>query len=92
MLLSTRNLRLQGSRKLHDRYVGPFTIIEHIGQTAYQLDLTRGSHRQVLQGIHDVIHMGLLKPYQDNGMQANAPPIVIDDNEEYKIKRILQHR
>ena len=68
VLLRTRNLRLQGPRKLHDRYVGPFTIIGRIGQTAYRLDLTGGSHGQALQGIHDVFHVRLLKPYQDNGM------------------------
>ena len=36
--------------------------------------------------------MGLLRPYQDNGMQAQAPPIVIDESEEYEVERILQHR
>ena len=81
MLLSTRNLRFQGPRKLHDRFVGPFSMTERIGQTAYCLDLTGGRHRQALRGIHDVFHVGLLKPYQDNGMEANGPPIVVDSNE-----------
>ena len=89
MLLSTRNLRLQGPRKLHDRLVGPFTITERIAQTAYHLDLTGRRHRQALRGIHDVFHMGLLKPYQNNGMATSAPPIIVGDNEGYKIKRIL---
>ena len=89
MLLSTRNPRLQGTRKLHDRFVGQFTMTKRLGQTAYHLDLTGGRHRQALRGIHDVFHVGLLKPYQDNGMAANAPPIVVDENEEYEIKKIL---
>ena len=89
MLLSIRNLRLQGPRKLHDRFVGPFTVLERIGQTAYCLDLTGGRHRQALRGICDVFHVGLLKPYQDNGMAANAAPIVVDEDEEYEIKKIL---
>ena len=80
---------MQGPRKLHDRFVGPFTITEWIGPTAYRLDLTGGRHRQALRGIHDVFHEGLLKPYQDNEMVANAPPVAIDEYEEYEIEKIL---
>ena len=89
MLLSTRNLRLQGPRKLHDRFVGPFMVLERIEQTAYCLDLSGGRHRQALRGILDVFHVGLLKPYKDNGMAANAPSIAVDEHEEYEIKKIL---
>ena len=62
MLLSTRNLRLQGPRKLNGRFVGPFTITGRIGQTDFCLDLTGGRHRQALRGIYDIFHVGLLKP------------------------------
>ena len=89
MLLSTRNLRLQGPRKLHDRFVGPLQVTKRIGQTAYHLDLTSSRHRQALRGIHDVFHVSLLKPYKDNGMAANAPPVEVDEHEEYEIKKIL---
>ena len=89
VLLSTRNLRLQGPRKLHDRFVGPFQVTERIGQTAYHLDLTGRRYRQALRGIHNVFHVSLLKPYKDNGMAANAPPVAIDEHKEYKIKKIL---
>ena len=67
-------------------------IKERIGKTAYRLDLTGGGNRQALRGIHDVFHVGLLRPYRDNGMQAQAPPVVIDESEEYEVERILQHR
>ena len=89
MLPSTRNLRLQGPRKLHDRFVGPFKVTERIGQTAYHLDLTGGRHREALRGIHNVFHVGLLKPYKDNVMAANTPPVAINEHEEYKIEKIL---
>ena len=36
--------------------------------------------------------MAHLRPYHNNGMQANAPPIVVDESKEYKIEKILQHR
>ena len=66
MLLSIRNLRLQGPSKLHDRFVRPFTVTERIGQTAYHLNLTGRRHRQALRVIHDVFHIGLLKPFKDS--------------------------
>ena len=74
---------------LTDRFVGPFTVTKRIGHTAYHLYLTGGRHRQALRGIHDVFHVGLLKPYKDNGMAANAPPIAVNEHEEYKIEKIL---
>ena len=89
VLRSTRNLRLQGPRKLHDRLVGPFQVTERIGQTAYHLDLTGRRHRQALRGIHDVFHVSLLKPCKDNGMATNAPPVAIDEHKEYEIEKIL---
>ena len=40
VLLLMCNLKLHGSRKLRDRFVGPFVITEHFGATAYRLDLS----------------------------------------------------
>ena len=45
--------------------------------------------RHALRGIHDVFHVSLLKPYKDNGMAANAPPVEIEKHEEYEIEKIL---
>ena len=64
-------------------------MTERIGPTAYRLDLSGGEHRQALKGIHDVFHVSLLKPFKDNGMVANVPPVEIDEHEEYEIERIL---
>ena len=60
-----------------------------IGPIAYRLDLSGGKHRQALKGIHDVFHVSLLKPFKDNGMVANVPPVEIDEYEEYEIEKIL---
>ena len=64
-------------------------MTERIGQTAYRLDLSGGKHRQALRGIHDVFHVSLLKRFKDNGMAANAPPVEINEHEEYEIEKIL---
>ena len=40
VLLSTRNLRLQGPREFRDRLVVPFRVIDRIVNTAYCPDLS----------------------------------------------------
>ena len=40
VLLSTKNLRLHGTRKFRDRIVGLFVVTECIGNMAYYLDLS----------------------------------------------------
>ena len=40
VLLSMENLRLHGTGKFRDNYVGTFVIFEHIGKTAYRLGLS----------------------------------------------------
>ena len=87
VLLSTANLRLQGSRKLLPRFVGPFSIIKVVGKHAYQLELP--THMR----IHSVMHVSLLKPYKA-GNHAQPPPkaMMVDGDEEFEVDSILLHR
>ena len=39
IFLSTKNLKLPGSRKLYPRWVGPFKVLQRVGAAAYKLDL-----------------------------------------------------
>ena len=88
--MSTRNLKLRGSRKLSDRYVGPFVITAKVGPTAYRLDL---SSSQALRGIHDVFHVSLLRSWSSNGMRRCAAPIELEDaDQEWEISRVKAHR
>jgi hypothetical protein len=63
VLLSTNNFKLAhpGTRKLLLKWVGPFKVVERIGKVAYRVELPPN-----LQ-MHDMFHVQLLKPYQDNG-------------------------
>ena len=56
VLLSTRNLKLKGTpRKLQKRFVGPFRVIETIGEQAYRLSLPDEWK------IHPVFYVSLLR-------------------------------
>ena len=56
VLLSTRNLKMKGTPgKFQKRFVGPFQVIETIGEQAYRLALPDDWK------IHPVFHVSLLK-------------------------------
>ena len=92
VLLATKNLHLQGPRKLQDHFVGPFRMLQKISKTAYKLDLSGGCHHQALHNIHDVFHVNLLRPHRDNGVGTDVPPIDIDGEVEFEVEAILKHR
>jgi hypothetical protein len=59
VLLSSRYIRTRRAcKKLNDRFLGLFQIIEIIGKNAYKLDLPKQYGR-----IHRIFSVTLLKPY-----------------------------
>ena len=89
VLLNSKNLNLNiPSRKLGYQHLGPFTIIEKIGEVSYKLELPRTMR------IHPVFHESLLKPYNkdDNPNReqfAHPDPEVIDGEPEYEVEEII---
>ncbi|KAJ9524294.1 hypothetical protein QJQ45_008499, partial [Haematococcus lacustris] len=68
VLLNTKNLRSGPHQKLLPRWLGPFTVIEHVGRNAVRLEIP--PH----MAIHPVFHVSLLRAYKSDG--SVQPPSV----------------
>ena len=92
VLLNTQNLRIEEgkSRKLTDKFVGPFKVIEIISKSAYRLGLPQSWK------IHDVFHVSKLRRYNRNEQKTpkyeRPPPIEVEGNLEYEVEEILDKR
>lgn len=90
MLLNSLNLKLKhlGSRRLLPHWVGPFTIEHRIGPVAYHLKLPDSMHT-----IHPVFYVSKLVKYRmDGGYQPTPPPIEMEGDLKYEVKKILDKR
>ncbi|GKV03839.1 hypothetical protein SLEP1_g16082 [Rubroshorea leprosula] len=65
--------------KLSPRYIGPYPILERIGEVAYKLELLGN-----LAGVHDVFHVSLLRKYvPDPNHIINPKPIQLREDLTY---------
>ena len=93
MWLNAKNLKtLRPSKKLDQKKLGPFVILEKIGQSSYYLQLPKSWNR-----IHPVFNEILLSPYHppNFGIQEiPAPPGPVDQegHPEYEVEEILASR
>jgi glycosylphosphatidylinositol phospholipase D len=99
VLLSTRNINFVSkgpANKLNPKFIGPFEIIERVGEVAYKLKLP---HELVKNNVHPVFHASLLKPYiiseRFNEREPLRPPadvITNDGEEKWEVEKILKKR
>ncbi|GKV08457.1 hypothetical protein SLEP1_g20080 [Rubroshorea leprosula] len=76
----TRGVLRFGIRgKLSPRYIGPYPILERIGEVAYRLELLGN-----LADVHDVFHVSLLQKYVlDPSHIINLEPIQLREDLTY---------
>ena len=68
------------------RWVGPFTVLERIGDLAYRLELPASMR------MHPVFHVSLLQAYREDGrVQPPPPPFYVGGQLAYTVDRILDH-
>jgi Reverse transcriptase (RNA-dependent DNA polymerase)/RNase H-like domain found in reverse transcriptase/Integrase zinc binding domain/Chromo (CHRromatin Organisation MOdifier) domain len=91
--LSRKNISTtRPSAKLDFRRLGPFKILEVIGEAkaAYKLELP------ATMRIHPTFHVSLLTKYTPNVIpgrtQPEPPPIIVDGQEEFEVEKILDSR
>ncbi len=91
MWLEGRHLRTnQPTAKLAPKRHGPFPIVQVMSPVNYRLKLpTQWS-------IHDIFHIDLLTPYRETDLHGSnysrLAPDLVDNKEEYKVKKILDAR
>ena len=91
VMVSAKHIRqLRQSKKLSDRYLGPFKITAIHGdhKQAYKLDLPPKWK------IHPVFHVSLLEKYNSRAGEAPTKPKELDleDEEFWEVEAILAHR
>jgi len=92
--LNRRNIRTtRPSRKLDVKRMGPFQVLEVVGdgKLAYKLELPLPMRR-----LHPVFHVSLLEPYRENVLpgrvQEPPPPVEVEGEVEYEVAAILDSK
>jgi hypothetical protein len=90
VLVSSKNIKtIRANKKLDHRYLGPFEIIDRVGQQAYHLRLPAKYSR-----LHPVFHISLLKEYTRRAGEEpeRIQPDLVDNEEEWEVEEILDFR
>ncbi|MBW0542707.1 hypothetical protein O181_082422 [Austropuccinia psidii MF-1] len=79
------------TKKLSERWLGPFEVIKQIGSHAYHLKLP-----QKWKSVHPVFHVSLLEPVKQstipNRHQLPPPPALAEDQEEWEVAQVLDSK
>src|SRR5271170_2901380 len=89
--LDAANVKLkQPSRKLSHKRLGPFAVVEKIGEWNYRLKLPKSMK------VHPVFHVSLLTQKLPDLIPGRhrppPPPIEVEGEEEYEVEEILDSR
>ncbi|MBW0561900.1 hypothetical protein O181_101615 [Austropuccinia psidii MF-1] len=87
--LSSKNIKAtRPTKKLSERWLGPFPILQKFSTHSYHLKLP-----SQWKSFHPVFDISLLKPVKTstipNWHQKAPPPIIIEEEEEWEVSQIL---
>jgi hypothetical protein len=96
VFISTEHLNPTGSssNKLMYKYIGPYRITRRISNVTYEVLLPRNSK------LHNVFYVNRLRKFyprltqfaDDDGRDIEPPPTIIDNDYEWEIEDIINHR
>jgi len=79
------------SKKLSEKYLGPYKIIAQPGTLSFTLHLPKSMH-----SVHPVFHVSILEPTTSNTfskrIQLAPTPVIIDGEPEYEISQIVDSK
>ena len=79
------------SKKLLEKFLGPYTIIAQVGSHSFTLRLPDS-----MRAVHPVFHVSQLEPATPNSIpgrtQPPPPPVEVDGEPEYEISEILDSK
>lgn len=89
--LETTDLAIKRpSKKLAEKRIGPYPILEIISKNAVKLKLPKSIH------IHPVVNVSRIRPYNSPRIHGQKrkppPPVEIDGEQEYEVEKILDSR
>ena len=79
------------SKKLSEKFLGPFEILAKAGSHSYTLRLP-----DTFRGVHPVFHVSMLEPSVPNEIphreQSPPPPVEVQGELEYEISEVLDSK
>jgi transposase InsO family protein len=87
--LTAKDIKIhQKTPKLGPRQLGPYKVLERIGDLDYRLELPS------YLNLNPVFHVSRLSPWHDNGLHKPPPPepVVVQGEEEYEVDSIIDSR
>ncbi|MBW0590752.1 hypothetical protein O181_130467 [Austropuccinia psidii MF-1] len=79
------------TKKLSERWLGPFEVLKNIGSHAYHLKLP-----QQWKSVNPVFHVSLLEPVKQstipNQHQFPPPLVIVEEQEEWEVAHILDSK
>ncbi|MBW0551160.1 hypothetical protein O181_090875, partial [Austropuccinia psidii MF-1] len=90
--LAFKNIKTtRPSKKLSERWLGPFEVIKKIVSHAYHLKLP-----QQWKSVHPVFHVSLLEPFKHSSIpnchQFPPPPVLVEEQEEWDVAQVLESK